>query len=185
MKRLKLNRWLISIITLAMVYLVFQPEKPDELTPIESQIHDSDYYMKNVTIDQFSPNGKLVNQLTAKRLEHWNNEDISLLDKPVIVFGKNKDNDWVLNAKKGEITSNNSIILLEEKVTISEQRLNNIKTKMMTEKLTIDLEKNIAYTDNDILIDSQYYTTRSLGLEINLDTDIINLKNNVETEIRK
>ena len=184
MKRLKLNRWLISALAIVMLILVFQPNKIQNPMLIKTEIPDSDYFMEGIIIHQFDPSGIQINTLAADRMEHSSKHDISVLHRPIITFGKSQSGEWRLSSEIGELLNNNTIIKLENNVKIEEfQENNQIQTKITTNNLTIDLATNIASTDENVLIESQYFETQSIGLEIRFDQEVIFLKSNVSTEI--
>ncbi|MGB0495888.1 MAG: LPS export ABC transporter periplasmic protein LptC, partial [Kangiellaceae bacterium] len=72
MKRLKLNRWLIALITIAMTALVFMPDEKKVNIQIDSDHPEADYTMEQVTITQFSKSGEQNHRLTAQKMIHYN-----------------------------------------------------------------------------------------------------------------
>ena len=184
MKRLKLNRWLISAIALGMLILVFRPEEIQNQVQVETQIHDTDYFMEGVVIHQFDLTGRQINTLAADRMEHSLKQDISILEKPLITFGRSHSGEWQLSSNQGKLLNNNSIIKLDKNVKIEEYiEKNQIQTKITTNDLTINLDTNIASTDQAVLIESPFYQTKSIGLEIEFDQEVIYLKSYVSTKI--
>lgn len=184
MKRLKLNRWLISAIALGLLFLVFQPEEIQDQVRVATQVHDTDYFMEDIVIHQFDHEGHLTNTLAADRMEHTLEQDISVLVKPVITFGRSHSGEWQLSSNQGKLLNNNSIIKLDKNVKIEEHVENNrVQTKMTTNNMTINLDTNIASTDQTVLIESPYYLTKSTGLVIEFDQEVIYLKSDVSTII--
>lgn len=184
MKRLKLNRWLISAIALGMLILVFKPEEEQNQIQVNTQIHDTDFFMEDVVIHQFDVSGRQTNTLAAARMEHSLKQDVSILDKPLITFGRSRSGEWQLSSNRGKLTNNNSLIKLDKNVEIEEHvEKEQIQTRITTNNMTIDLETNIASTDQAVLIESPYYQTKSTGLEIEFDQEVIYLKSEVSTKI--
>ncbi len=184
MKRLKLNRWLISSFVLIMMVLVFKSDEKSDMPSVETQNHDADYHMENVTIHQFSESGKQDVTLVADRLEYSALQDVSKLEYPIISYEAGKTSEWRLNSKSGELVEGGSIIKLKSQVHIREhQGKSLIETEISTHDLVIDLEKSIASTDKRVEVENKYYRTLSTGLEINFEQQIIILKSNVKTEI--
>ncbi len=182
MKRLKLNRWLISAIALGMFVLVFQPEVIQDPVQVATQVHDTDYFMEKVVIHQFNTAGSQINTLAADRMEHSLKQDISILETPLITFARSHSGEWQLSSNEGTLL--NTIIKLEKDVKIEELAKNKqIQTKITTNQMTINLDTNIASTDQAVLIESPYYQTQSTGLEIEFDQEIIYLKSDVITKI--
>jgi LPS export ABC transporter protein LptC len=198
--RLKLNRWLISILALALCILVFFPEPAKQTISIETKIPDSDYFMENVAIYQFDHLGNQTNKLSAKRLEHSSISDLSIVDEPVLSFIKNSnvnfadDNDatsllstqgeWRLTSKQGELTDNKRFMTLLGQVSITENWANqHVQTTIDTSDLVLDLVQNVATTNAKVSIHGYQFRTESLGLDIQFEKEIFLLKQNVSTEI--
>ncbi len=184
MKRLKLNRWLISAVALFMLILVFQPEEVEKPIEIQTKLPDSDFFMEGVVIHKFDSSGKQINTLEADRMEHSSLHDISVLDQPIITFGKNQSGEWKMSSEKGQLINKSTIIQLDNQVRIEEYlEDNSIQTKIMTNNLTINLQENIASTDERVTIQSPLYKTQGIGLKIQIDQELFFLNSNVTTEI--
>ena len=184
MKRLKLNRWLISAIALGLLFLVFQPDEIQDQVKVATQVHDTDYFMEDVMIHQFDHQGHQTNTLAASRMEHTLELDISVLDKPVVTFGRSHSGEWQLSSNQGKLLNNNSIIMLDKNVKIEEHvAKEQVQTKITTNNMMINLDTNTASTVQAVLIESPYYLTKSTGLEINFDQEVIYLKSDVSTII--
>ncbi len=194
MKRLKLNRWLISFFLLLMFVLVFSPEEKTAPITVKTNLPDSDYFMEGITVHQYNSSGKKINILAAKRLEHSSINDIAILDNPKITFNKSDAGEWQLFSKKGTLLNNSTVIELADKVSIEEHintdinTLNhsenkNVQTSITTYNLSINLEKSIATTSQPVLINNPFFQTKSTGLHIDFDKEIISLPSNVSTEV--
>jgi LPS export ABC transporter protein LptC len=184
MKRLKLNRWLISAIALGMFVLVFQPEEIQDPVRVATQVHDTDYFMDKVVIHQFDTAGRRINTLAADRMEHSLKQDTSILETPLITFARSHSGEWQLSSNEGTLLNNSTIIKLDKDVKIEEYAKNKqVQTKITTNQMSINLDTNIASTDQAVLIESPYYQTQSTGLEIEFDQEIIYLKSDVTTKI--
>ncbi len=184
MKRLKLNRWFIAVLTLIMAFLVLSPNKIDPLIVEKAAIPDSDYFMEGVVIHQFNANGELNNRLAANRMEHSSKRDLSLLNNPIITFKNAQSGEWRLASKSGRLLNDGSLLKLDEEVNIDEfQADGSSQTNISTKNLTIDLAANQASTKETVLIKNQYLKTKSTGLEIDFDQQIIYLKSDVITHI--
>jgi len=183
MKRLKLNRLLISIVALAMLILVFQPDEGSKPDILQSKIPDSDYFMEDVKVYQYEPDGNIANKLSADRMQHFIEDNLSILDAPLITYNKSDSGSWQLSSPTGKLR-NNSLLLLEDNVTIQEfTNMLTPQSMIQTKNLTIDLEKNVASTQERVLIMSPYFATESNGFKFDLSNEIISLTSDVKTEI--
>lgn len=183
MKRLKLNRWLISIVALAMLFLVLRLDQEDQPNLQQSDIPDSDYFMQNVTVYQFDEKGNITNTLKASKMQHYISDDLSILTTPEIKYNKLEDGNWTIRSPKGRL-KNSTALLLEDEVSIEEISGSvAAQTKITTTDLTIDLEKNMASTTNQVLILSPFLRAESTGFEFDFANEIIRLTSEVRTEI--
>ncbi len=183
MKRLKLNRWLISFVALMMLLLVFLPSDTPQIEPELTNIPDSDYFMRNVTVYQYNPDGSIANTLRATRMQHYIEQNLSILQSPNITYNKSDSGNWQLRSPQGELI-NNTILTLKDQVTIEEfSQTNQSQAKIETRNLTIDLQKNIAASNESVLVVSPLFKTESVGFEFDLSNEIIKLKADVRTEI--
>jgi LPS export ABC transporter protein LptC len=184
MKRIKLNRILISILTIIMVTLVFLPDSSEQRKVATTAAPEIDYFMEGIVIHQYNPQGKQINTLQADRMEHSSIYDNATLEKPLITFANERSGKWQLRSNKGKLLKHNSIILLEEKVIIEEfLDPNKIQSKITTRDLRIDLATNLASTKQTVSIQSPYFKTQSSGMEIDFGKEIFHLKNDVNTVI--
>jgi len=184
MKRLRLNRWLISIVVLAMLFLVFKPEQSPNLVVVETTIPDSDFFMEDIVIHQFDENGLQINTLAAKRMEHSSNLDVSILQKPLITFGKSALGEWRLSSEHGKLLDKSSTLKLENNVKIEEYKINQpLQTEITTDSLLITLENNSAKTDDKVFVKNPHYKTEGIGLAIDFIEQIFTLKSDVSTQI--
>jgi LPS export ABC transporter protein LptC len=183
MKRLKLNRWLITLVALLMLLLVFLPENDPILTTHQTDIPDSDYFMQKVTVYQFNQDGRIANTLKANRMQHYLDKNVSILIEPRISYNKSKSGVWMLRSPIGELV-NDVHLTLQGSVTIEEfAKLNQPESRITTRDLTIDLKRSIASTSEDVLVVSPFFKTESSGFEFDLGNEIIRLTSNVRTEI--
>ncbi len=143
MDRIKLNRWLIALIAFAMLILVFDSEEKKIQIKIDNEHPEADYTMEDVTITQYTIDGEQNHKLTAKKMIHYNQQDIekdntveknspnneektrldsevSILIKPII-FYKNLQNTWVLSANQGRMTNQRTLLFLANQVELTEQ----------------------------------------------------------------
>ncbi len=183
MKRLKLNRWLISLAAFAMLILVFQSDDKPAQSVLQTDIPDSDYFMQNVTIYQYNEDGSIANTLRANRMQHYTEKKLSVLTEPTITYNKSEKGNWILRSPKGELVDDVHLTL-QDLVTIEElSQEKQAKSKISTRDLTIDLQKSIASTSEKVLVESPFFKTQSDGFEFDLNNEIIRLTANVRTEI--
>jgi LPS export ABC transporter protein LptC len=171
-----------------MLALVFYPSSNP--VKIDQQLADvdADYFMVGVDMKQYDQQGILTNKLIAEKMEHLINDDTSVLTKPLIVFNHSSDSEWRLSSHTGKLMQGNQIIQLQQSVKmINFQKITTDldlqqKTKIATESLAIDLRKRNASTEAVVTISDSNFRTKSTGLDINFEDQIIQLRSNVTTE---
>jgi lipopolysaccharide export system protein LptC len=200
MNRLKLNRWLIALIAIAMLALVFDPVEEKVRIEIDSEHPEADYTMEGVTITQYAIDGVQKHKLTAKKMIHYNkqanqNEDeensqkrnslhnqektqldseVSILVEPIITY-KNLQNYWKLSAKQGRMTNQQSKLFLSEQVELIEQ-INSIDQVNLIEQANL-IEAENTLKIKSAIVNSTRVTTHDL--EIDLITKIAYTGQNV------
>jgi len=180
MNRLKLNRWLITLLSVAMLSLVFWPsEQKPILTPVSSD--EFDYFMDQVVIHQYDSEGIRTNQLMAKRMEHSEENVTSYLDSPQIIYKKNPDGEWQLYSTKGKLIDGKMLDLLGDVFIEEKLENNNSDTRITTKNLSINLESNTANTKDIVLIENPSFRTQSVGMSILFSEEVILLESNVST----
>lgn len=183
MKRLKLNRWLISVVAFAMLVLVFQSDEAPTLSVLQTDIPDSDYFMQNVTVYQYDQGGSITNTLRANRMQHYIDKNLSILTKPTIIYNRSQTGNWILQSPRGELVNDVELTLLDS-VTIEEfNQSKQSESKISTKNLLINLQRNVASTQEKVLIESPFLKAKSDGFEFDLGKEIIQLTANVRTEI--
>jgi len=184
--RVKLNRWLIAFVAIAMLFLVFDAEEKKVHIEIDSEHPGADYTMENIIITQYASNGAQNYQLTAKKMIHYNQQnndkkseeslsdsssenilldgektrldsEVSILVEPTINY-KNQQSFWTLSAKQGRMTNQQTKLFLVEQVKLVEQ----LETKQSETGSLINNVKS--------RVDSTKVTT--VDLEIDLITKI-------------
>ncbi|MDH5472655.1 MAG: LPS export ABC transporter periplasmic protein LptC, partial [Gammaproteobacteria bacterium] len=92
-------------------------------TPIVHTIkeeHFPDYFMENFTITTMNKQGQPSYILTAKRLDHFADDDTTEIIQPHILFKETKG-DWSISAQRAHILTNNNIVHLYNNVNITRQ----------------------------------------------------------------
>jgi LPS export ABC transporter protein LptC len=172
-----------------MLALVFLPSDKQGTQIEQLNEVEADYFMVAVEMKQFDADGKLTNQLMSDKLEHLIKNDVSVLTNPLIVFNQSSDSEWELSSKSGMLSEKNQVIELEQSVKMVNFNQTNETpslqrgTTIATDSLLINLKENTASTKKFVTISDSNFRTKSKGLSVNFDDQIINLESNVTTEI--
>lgn len=141
-------------------------------TPIVRTVKDEhfpDYFMENFSITNMDRQGQPAYILTARRLDHFADDDSTEILQPHIVF-KEAKGDWSISAERAHILKQNNIIHLYNNVTI-------VRTASDTQQpLSITTEYLKVHTDNKIAETDKLAHIKTTQLE--LDTTGMVFDNN-------
>lgn len=182
MNRLRLNRLLISLLALALAFLVFYPAKQTSKKFENDELPESDYFMKLVTINQYDPTGKKTSQLQTAKLERFNVMDLSTIDSPKIVFNQPSGHQWQVISDKGLLENSNQVISLFDNIEISESLpQQNYSSKIAAQDFVINLIDSTAVSNLAVNIFTPQTTTTSDGMTINFESNQLELLSNVKS----
>ncbi|MDP0562820.1 MAG: LPS export ABC transporter periplasmic protein LptC [Candidatus Endonucleobacter sp. (ex Gigantidas childressi)] len=147
----------------------------EKKTPAFQQ--SADYFMEEVNTLKYNDMGQLEYQASAKHISHYPNNDTTLLSLPHVTNYSTPDQVTEVDAINGKLLSGNETAILWEKVLITQSTVSTgEKVDLNTEYLTLDVVKNIAATDKNVLITSKHGSTRATGMEVFYDEGLIHLK---------
>ncbi len=184
MKGFKMNRWYLAFVGLLLIFSFYPNETPTTSSPLETEKHDSDYYMQGVIIHLYDEKGNQLTQMESVKLAHFKHQDQSLLESPLIQMNQTDGSHWQLKAKQGKIIKDKNLIEMIDQVVIEGANQQATSTQINTQHLIIDLQNTRATTDKAITISHQYYQTTSIGMDMDFKNHIIDLNQKVVTETK-
>ena len=115
------------------------PTKPGIPGTREPDTHD--YSLTNLRTQKFGSNGKLVYRLNAQSLKHFPQDDISLLEKPVLLQYTSKGDIVETTADKAVLRDQNKTIEMQKNVvTIQKNRGGKILARANSQQLIVQLQ---------------------------------------------
>ncbi|MCP5215878.1 MAG: LPS export ABC transporter periplasmic protein LptC [Pseudomonadales bacterium] len=171
---------LLSIISILVAIAFEYQEKPDEevATADRKQNAEPDFYLLNAKSVQFDESGKIRYRFNAQRLNHFPEGDYTLIETPDVTLFHNDGTPWYISARQGRITSGSESIKLWDQVVIlrgsQEEPL-----KMETRTLTIVPKKDIAKTEQDVVITNRAGRIDATGMIAYIDENRMELLSNV------
>jgi len=122
--------WLTNFLT---------PVKPKKAGVPEEDSHD--YSLTNLRTQKFGPDGRLIYKLDAKSLRHFPKQDISLLEKPVLLQYTSKGDIVETTADKAVLRDNNKTIEMQKNVlTIQKTRSGKVLARANSQQLIVQLQ---------------------------------------------
>lgn len=172
---------LLIFLVLALLSWWFQnflQETPD-ITQ-QKEAHFPDYFMENFTTTSMDKQGQAVYILSAKRAEHFADDDSSVIYEPHILF-KDINGDWSISAQKAHISTEKNIIHLYQNVTIIRSATSSrAPLNINTEYLNINTDSKIAETDELAHLKTQNFELDTRGMVFDNRQGILKLKSNVK-----
>ena len=153
-------------------------KKKDISSLASSDPHYVDIFIRDFTITTMNDDGKPAYILKAKLLEHYNDSNYAIIDKPDIQLTEG-NHRWRITANNGEIDDTNQRITLRGEVVLLQQDEQQ-PLQLETEKLEIDIRQQTAKSTQTVRIIQQGFNLQSEGMILNNATGKIELLNNVK-----
>ena len=147
-----------------------------------TETHDNhfiDLFINNFTLTSTDKFGNTAYNLKATRLEHYNDEDHSIIITPTIRLPQD-DNDWLINATVGKIDNGHNLITLRNNVTMEQINSDDIFI-ITTEEMTIDTETNIIESSEEVNIRNGSLQLKSTGMIFDGQQKNLKLLSNVSS----
>ena len=167
---------LILIILLAIVSgWVFESIDKVPILTKEKLRHDPDYFLKNFTATTMDKTGKPAYQIKAHHLEHYPDDGSMKLQQPLFSFYNNNIKTWTAQANEALIIQNNEKIHLTGQVILKKVSPDKNSAPMIltAEQLTIEPEKNLAYTKTKINLQKGDNTIQAIGMRADMNKNRI------------
>jgi lipopolysaccharide export system protein LptC len=164
-------------------------------TSVEQQVlkangsnrHASDYMMENFVTTQTDPAGNLKYTLAAEKMTHYPDDDSTVLEQPQFTqYAINKPYTKI-EGKHGNVSSNGEEIeILEDVIVVREASAAHGEMRVLTDKLIIFPNQNLAKTDRPVVINQAPKTViHATGLIYDKRKKTIQLLNKVNAHYEK
>ena len=181
--------WALALLvaTLSLILVHQLPAEKQIFRALE--MTDADYFIKDVSIFRFDSQGRKTSQLTATKLEHFEQGDLS---KPELLTYEINGTSWQLRAAKGELTEHHQKLNFIGGVKLQQQYLvtrpSSIPdaqpaTQITTEQLALDFAQGLARTNLKVVMLTTQSRTHGDGFELDLNQDSLTIRHHVETEL--
>lgn len=197
----RLKKRFISIAGLAALGLtvhfldVQRPEPMSLFSDVPEQAEEPDYYTVNSTFREYNEQGVLSRTLTSQRLLHYPDSERATLEQPELAsFSADGLPAWTARAEEGILEGDGERFQLNRQVVVRQRSATDGAAQadtrradafvLHTEQLTVDLEKDQAFSREAVRLESAEGTTRAVGLEADLKNNSIRLLSQVRSEYR-
>ena len=147
---------------------------------------DADYYFRNVSVKRFDSQGHLTNQLSARKLEHFNQSKVSHMSNPKIQVKNRNGEIWDISAIKGQLAHDSNQIELNGTVDIvqatpqHEAPVSNMIIR--TEQLLFNLIDNSARTIQKVMLTTPNTKTTAQVMFLDLKNKQVEFNGKTQTE---
>jgi lipopolysaccharide export system protein LptC len=170
--------FLLALISYLFLDWQEQQTKPQADTEMELI---PDYVAQRLTSKIYNENGKLSHKVSANRMEHYELLDFTHFEFPIYtLYPERGELPWQISANEAVLYSNNKIVL-EDRVLLKATDINSPIREIHCKYLEMDLTANIITSDQAIIIQGSDFTMYGSGLEVDLNSSTMKLKQHVQT----
>ncbi|RJS92245.1 LPS export ABC transporter periplasmic protein LptC [Salinisphaera sp. Q1T1-3] len=153
-------------------------QRTADQTPVTTP-ENSDYYLKDATIYQLTPEGRLAYRAHSVEALHFPDDSARLSDIDVR-YVKGTPTYWHLHANKGHVPADQPHSLyLYDGVTGRHPRDNGAMVRLETTHAWVYPDRNLIESDAHVKAFEPGQTVTGDGMRVNLETNKLNLLNNV------
>lgn len=143
-------------------------------TPIVLEDADNlpEYQVSQITGIQINEQGQIVRQIIAKQLQHFAEQDETIIHAPIVMLYQQGQKTWQISATKAISRQDNQWLNLQNQVVA--QQLTQTALRLETSSLIAEPQKHLLYTQTPVVVRSPNGEIRSLGLQANTEKGTIN-----------
>ena len=165
--------------TAILLYWQVQSKRGDAELTIDPQSRP-DYIVDDIKSVAYNELGLVSNRLSAKHMEHYQDNNITLFTEPIyLIYPEKGQAQWQVQSGKGTMNKKSGKVILEDNVII-----NAIDTKepiqtVTTSYLELDLNTRIMVSDRKVYITGSDFIIEGLGLYGDLNAESVKLTSQV------
>lgn len=185
----RLTAWfpvvLLALVAAVTVWLDRQVQPPEQ-QPSGKGRHDPDYIAENFTVTRIGPDGGVRYQLTARRMQHYPDDDTTDLETPKVVNYREGGITVTATSKTAKLSSNADDVYLQDDVRLVRAPYpEHSELVVSTTWLHVVPDAGTARTDRPVRIQDANTLVTSDGLEFDNNTRILKLLSNVRGRYEK
>ncbi|KID57867.1 lipopolysaccharide export system protein LptC [Pseudoalteromonas luteoviolacea] len=151
----------------------------EQATQPEETIAKPDYVAIDLKQTSFAENGQLSYQITAQRMELYQELGFSHFEVPIFVL-HNGQHNWQLTANEATLYENDTLIL-EGNVKATNLNDAAMITHIDADNLRLEITNRMMRSDQPVIITGPNVTITGKGLIADLNIEVIELINHTET----
>ncbi len=177
----------VGLLLVILIYLVNRASD-EELSGPDSLADDTqagfDFMMTGVDSIHFGVDGEPEYHIRARRLTHYPDPEVILVEAPDIVIYQSHAPPWFVSAEQGRISRNpdsrGDEVELSHNVVIRHTDARGDYIVILTEAVIIHPDSRQLETSAPVTVESEHYHQESLGMTADLNRNIIRFTANVE-----
>ena len=178
-----MNRRVIVIAVLAVLaigsWLVLEPAQQPDSVPGADDL-EAGYYLTDADISDTDDAGELLYSLKAERIDHNPRDESVNLETLQLLYIVTAGEPWLIRATEGWMAGDRAQMILRGEVQISGAFNNQQSAAVIsTTRLILDLNEDIARTNETVQIDVGGASLEADGLHADLKNQKIQLLSNV------
>lgn len=178
---------LLTLLLAMITFWINQSVQEAGLKLIGNQDHVPDYVMHQFVTSQTDPQGHMKYVLAATKMKHFPSSDATELERPRFTqYGENQPYTQI-HGLKGSISSNAELVeFIDQVVVTREGTPTSAEMTLLTDRLTIQPNKEVAFTKSPVTILQKPNTViKSNGMVLNKNMQTLQLTNRVHVHYQR
>ncbi len=178
MKRKSLLIILLLSITASFTWYMSKKSMFNEASPV-TNISNGGFSLYKTKIHITDKNGQLIYSILAEKAYQDPAKKLLELDNISIDYMKENQDSWNLKADSGEISEDKINILLKGNVILNNEIADRYPNLISTDELNLKTEVSLISSEHLVKIFFRYGNLETIGIEMDLDREILNLKSSI------
>lgn len=150
------------------------------------QRHDPDTIVENAVVRRFNIDGFLQSRLNAPHMEHYPDDDSSLIRKPDFHYFRPELPEIVITGNQARVTEKGDRIHLWENVVASRAAMPGRSAMVArTHDLFLRPNEGIGHTDSPVEITQDTSWMKGVGMDIDTNTSLFTLRSQVTGVLKR
>lgn len=168
-----------ALLVAALGYWNINSSTSNDQQPLVQSQKTIDFFAQGTQTLQFTDTGSIQYELSSTRIEHTQDDDITLLLQPNLLLFRGTDLPWHISSERSEVSPKGKEVELINNVRIERTDEQGRPTILTTEHLTYVPETEYAHTKLAVKIEAANGITTGIGMQTYLNESKMRLLSNV------
>ncbi|SFX02167.1 LPS export ABC transporter periplasmic protein LptC [Marinospirillum alkaliphilum] len=141
-------------------------------TALPREHGEPDYYIEQARLSRFDAEGRLLQVIHAEQVTHYPENDLALMQLPVVYHHGESGQSWRLQALRAEYRSNQELYLEEQVILQPIDPESAYLPEFTTNRLWVDTNAQQANTPDPVHFTSPGGVTQGIGLAVDMQTGL-------------